>query len=122
MFLEECKDNISKSQSDVIKLKGIIDSKEKMDGLTKLVKKTSGISKVDSAKISVGAKLVSNIPNLDVDYIFMFDINNDKEEKSIIKYTVALVDLSLATTFRPLLNKTGKLKGDLVFDKLFIIE
>lgn len=122
VFLEECKDNISKSPSDVIKLKEIVSSKEKMEGLTKLVKKTSGISRVDDTKISVGAKLVNNVPKLDVDYIFMFDINNDTKGKSIIEYTVAIIDLNLATTFRPLLNNTGKLRGDLVFDKLFIIE
>ena len=121
VFLEECKNILSKSPADVKKLKGIVNSEEKMQGLTNLVKKTSGISKIDDTKISVGAKLVEKVPNLDVDYIFMFDIDNSVQGKTIIQYTVAIIDLKLASTFQPLLNKAGKLKGNLEFEKLYVI-
>lgn len=122
VFLEECKDNILKSPSDVKKLNGIVSSDKKMSGLKKLVKKVSGITKIDDTKISVGAKLVNNVPSLDVDYIFMFDIINSNNVKTIINYTVAIIDMSLATTFRPLLNPYGKLKGNLELPKIYIIE
>lgn len=56
VFLEECKDDFKKSQSDAEKLKKIIKSKDKMDGLAKLVKKTTGLSKIDDTKISVVQK------------------------------------------------------------------
>ena len=92
-----------------------------MQGLTNLVKKTSGISEIDDTKISVGAKLVEKVPNLDVDYIFMFDVNSSIKGKTIIQYTVAIIDLNLASTVQPLLNKSGKLKGDLEFEKLYVI-
>ena len=121
VFLEECKASLSESPSDVKKLKEILHSKEKKAGLAILAQKVGGISKIDDTKISVGGKLVEKVPNLDVDYIFMFDIDNSVQGKTIIQYTVAIVNLKLASIFEPLLNKAGKLKGNLEFEKLYVI-
>lgn len=121
VFLEECKDLITKSPSDVKKLRNIISSNEKLEGLHKLAEKTCKISKIDDVKISVGAKFINDCPIVDVDYIFMFDIDNSVNDKTLIKYVVAVIDMNLVNFFKPLLNEDGKLVGSLEFDKFYII-
>lgn len=124
VFLQESKDNFSKSANDVKKLNEIISSKIDIDGLKELIHKVTLLEKSkisQDIKISIGSKYSSDIANYDVDYIFMFDIDNSKFDKTIIKYSVALIDTSLLLAFKPLLDKDGKLKGTLEFDKIFII-
>ncbi len=121
VFLEECKDEFTKSAPDVAKLKNIISDDGKMDGLVKLLKKTTGLNNIDDSKISVGAKVVTNMPSFDVDYIFMFGLNTNID-KTIIDYTVAVIDTSLVPLFEPLTNKERKLKGTMEFDKIYIIK
>ena len=122
--MQESKDNFSKSANDVKKLNEIISSKIDIDGLKELIHKVTLLEKSkisQDIKISIGSKYSSDIANYDVDYIFMFDIDNSKFDKTIIKYSVALIDTSLLLAFKPLLDKDGKLKGTLEFDKIFII-
>lgn len=121
LFLEECKDTIIKSKGDVKKLKDFVNSKDQIYGLKNLMKKVSDKNDFDEIKISVGAKHSNNLPYLDVDYIFMFNIENNNKNETLINYSVALVDTSLIKMFDPLSDKFGKLKGKLVFDKFFII-
>ncbi len=51
----------------------------------------------------------------------MFDINSD-ENYTYIDYSVALIDVSLVKIFSPLLNQQNKLKGRLIYERLFVIE
>lgn len=121
VFLEECKDSIVKSKSDALKLNKFINSQEQVDSLKNLIRKTNSNNNLDEIKISVGAKYSKNIPYLDVDYIFMFNIENN-QDKTIINYSVALIDTSLINMFSALSNENGKLKGEIVLEKLFIIQ
>lgn len=124
VFLQESKDNFSKSAKDVKKLNEVISSKEDIDGLKELIHKVTLLEKnkiSQDIKISIGSKYSADIANYDVDYIFMFDIDNSKFDKTVIKYSVALIDTNLLLAFKPLLDKDGKLKGALEFDKIFII-
>lgn len=120
VFLEECKDDMKNTPSDAKKLNEIISNPIKQAGLLKLFTKTTGHTKIDKTKISIGSKITNNIPSLDVDYIFMFDILNNDPHYTIIKYSVALIDMSLAEIFKPLLNEL-KLKGQMKFDKIYRI-
>ena len=50
----------------------------------------------------------------------MFDIK-DCGAKNSIFYTIALVDLSLVDTFRPLADKNNKLQGEIELNDVYII-
>ena len=122
VFLEECKDSLAKSKNDVKKLNDFIHSEDQLNGLKSLIKKINGDNYIDDIKISVGAKYSQSIPYLNVDYIFMFNIENLDDYKTIIDYSIAIIDTSLIDIFKPLSNNLGKLQGKLNFDKLYIIE
>ncbi len=122
VFLEECKDDISKSKEDVTKLNNFLSDSNQIEGLQKLVRKIDGCEKIDNIKISVGAKFTPHMPNYQVDYIFLFDINNSSADITEVDYTVALIDTTLFSIFKPLTNPQGKLRGKLIFDKIFAIK
>lgn len=122
VFLEECKDNISKSKDDATKLNNFISTPEQIDGLKALMNKVIGTKAYNEIKISVGAKYSKTVPLLNVDYIFMFDIDNNTKGKTLVDYSVALIDTTLLHSFAPLMNKDKKLKGRLEYDKLYVIE
>lgn len=122
VFLEECKDNISNSKEDAVKLNNFISTPEQIAGLKSLMKKVIGTDAYNEIKISVGAKYSKILPMLNVDYIFMFDIDNATKGKTIVDYSIALVDTTLLQSFAPLMDKDKKLKGRLEYDKLYVIE
>lgn len=122
VFLEECKENIINSTSDIKKLNNIINSKEKKQGLMKLLNKTSNIQKIDNINISLGAKLKQNMQPADVDYIFMFEIDNSNETKTLINYTIAIINTSIINSFKSFIDDSGRLKGTLIFDKIYAIK
>lgn len=121
VFLEECKENIRETNKDIIKLKDIINDDKKSEGLKNLISKVNDKCDYSDIKISIGAKQNNNISNSSIDYIFMFDINSD-ENYTYIDYSVALIDVSLVKIFSPLLNQQNKLKGRLIYERLFVIE
>ncbi len=120
VFLEECKDKISKSPSDVQKLHTIIDSAEKRQWLRDLIEKTKNITEINDIKISVWAQLSPEIPTLDVDYIFMFSIWSDNWH-TIVDYVVALIDTDLMDLFSPLMDSSRRLKWKLILDQIYTI-
>lgn len=122
VFLEECKENIANSRKDVEKLKEVTSSNVEKVGLLKLIQKIENIDNFDDIKISIGAKYTSVVPNYDVDYIFMFDINNSNSSLTVINYTVAIIDTTLLNEFSQLLDSNKKLKGSLVYDKIYVIK
>lgn len=121
VYLEECKDNLSKSEQDIKKLKDIIGSTEKMDGLRELFKKTIQHNNFGKVYTSLGGALTNLKQSQEVDYIFMFNIDTSKSNNSI-DYTIAIVDLNLVDVFRPLANSKNRLEGSIVLNGVYVIE
>lgn len=120
LLLEECKDAISKSKSDVDKLCSLIKDVEQLKGLKLLVKNIADCDNIDEIKISIGAKFSPILPFMDIDYIFMFSIRS-QDGNTIIDYTIAIIDTSLVSLFSKLSND-GKLKGSIVLEQLYVVE
>lgn len=119
LLLEECKDSISKSISDVNKLSSLIRDKEQLKGLKLLVRNIADCDSIDDIKISIGAKYSPTVPFMDIDYLFMFSIRPESKH-TVIDYSIAIIDTSLIELFSKLSN-SGKLKGSLVLEQLFTI-
>lgn len=122
VFLEECKDNLSKSQADIQKLKTITSDNEYLNGLKALFRKTIQHDNFRKIYKSIGGKTSArNLSSLDVDYIFMFEIENNNGVSSL-KYSIAIIDLGLVGTFKVLENKNHKLTGNIELEDVYIIE
>ena len=122
VYLEECKDNIAKSYTDVDKLHNIIMDSKKMDGLNDLFKNITGKSNKFKVNLGVGAKQSSIRKPLNVDYIFMFDIDNSNTHVTAINYNVAIINTNLVIPFTPLCDHNGKLVGTLNYPKIYVIK
>lgn len=123
VFLEECKESIAKSYADADKLNDLIGDAEKVDGLKRLCKKVTGQSNISAIQTGIGAKHSVFTKSLNVDYIFMFSVSNDKSEKeTIIEYSVAVINTKLVDKFKPLINNEGKLIGEFKLDKIYAIK
>ena len=121
VFLEECKDNLSKSEQDVKKLKEIINDSEKMNGLKELFRKTIQHNNFARVYTSLGGVLTNINKPQEVDYIFMFNIDSTKSKNSI-DYAIALIDLNLVDTFKPLANSRNRLEGSIILNEVYVIE
>lgn len=121
VYLEECKDEISKSVADAHKLNALIEDEEKLTGLSVLYKKTTGHEIPLSINIGIGAKHSSMPPAMNVDYIFMFHIDDSVVNKTVIHYNVAIINTRLLKKFAPLTNTQGKMIGTMELDKIYII-
>ena len=122
VYLEECKANIADSQNDAEKLNEFIPNPEKMKGLEKLYHKvTNGKEKFDIS-IGIGAKTSPAARALDVDYIFMFDIDDTAIDKTVVRYNIAIIDTALINKFSPLINENGKLAGELSYPEIYVIQ
>ena len=122
VYLEECKANIADSQNDAEKLNEFITNPEKMKGLEKLYHKvTNGKEKFDIS-IGIGAKTSPAARALDVDYIFMFDIDDTAIDKTVVRYNIAIIDTALINKFSPLINENGKLAGELSYPEIYVIQ
>ncbi len=121
VYLEECKDDIKKSYSDAEKLQQLLGDSERMHGLSSLYTKITGRKNTFEVNIGIGAKQANISKPLNVDYIFMFDIDNSKNDSTIIRYNVAIVNTNLVTSFTPLINKTGRLSGAMEIPKIYTI-
>lgn len=80
-----------------------------------------GVNNFSKLYTSVAAKETTDIPNFDVDYIFMFSIDNKDEYTTKINYSVALINTNLTEDFSALKDRDGKLKGSIILDKIYII-
>lgn len=121
VYLEECKANISDSQNDAKKLNEFITNPEKMRGLERLYCKFTNKKEKFDISIGVGAKISPTTRALNVDYVFMFDIDNTTVDKTIIKYNIAIIDTMLINKFSPLINQDGKFIGELSYPKIYVI-
>lgn len=123
VYLEECKDDISKSPSDANKLCDICDDEEKRNGLALLFQKTIGPVSITNVYKAVGAKNTKNIPlmDMDVDYIFLFDIK-EKDDDTCIDYSIAIINTEMLGEFMPLSEDGKRLSGHLTVDKIYIID
>ena len=119
VYLEECKSEFSKSGQDVVKLNEIKHSRSKQQGLKDLINKNVGKYAIGKVSTSVGAKATAKPPYFDVDYIFMFNVAEDKD-KTKIDYNVAVIDLSLSAKFKPL-QMGSRLSGSLMYDKIYVV-
>ena len=110
------------SQNDAEKLNEFITNPEKMKGLEKLYHKvTNGKEKFDIS-IGIGAKTSPAARALDVDYIFMFDIDDTAIDKTVVRYNIAIIDTALINKFSPLINENGKLAGELSYPEIYVIQ
>ena len=124
VFLHECKEKFEHTSADVIKLRNICKNKDLTEGLFALCQKVAKIQLDEKTEFysAVGAKYNNSIiDNIDVDYIFLFDILNN-EKNTIIDYSIALINLGLAEEFKSLVDFEGKLKGKLIFDLIYSID
>lgn len=121
VYLEECKEKFENSKNDVKKLKMIKSNADEKSGLKKLFSKIIGVEDISEIYTSIAAKVTKKIPNYDVDYIFMFDIQNDNNFITRIDYTVAIVNVNLVEKFSQLKNNEGKLKGTLEMNQIYVI-
>lgn len=121
VHLQECKENFNSSKQDELKLCEFKTDESKKEGLNQLFKKTIGDTSILGLYTSLAAKTSASIPNFDVDYIFMFDIDNSNPKITKINYSVAIIDLDLAKDFSALKNNEGKLKGTIEIDALYRI-
>ncbi len=122
VYLEECKDNIAYSQKDAVKLNEFITNPEKMKGLEKLYYKITNKKEKFDISIGIGAKSSPTARALNVDYIFMFDIDDTTTDKTIVRYNIAIIDTKLINKFSPLINKNGKFVGELCYPKIYVIQ
>lgn len=122
IFLQENKEYFSKSVGDVKKLNALISNPESMQGLMKLFEKTIGKRSAENTFISIGAKYSKNIPYFKVDYIFMFNIDNNLDDYTQINYTVAVINMKLANDFIPLMDSSQRLEGIIKMDKIYVID
>lgn len=119
VHLQECKEKFAMSHKDALKLKAFKEDATKQTGLKQLFHKTVGISGFSKLYTSIAAKASTSIPNFDVDYIFMFDIDSYDTTMTKINYSIAIVDTALIKDFSILKNSEGKLKGTITIDKIF---
>lgn len=121
VYLEECKANIADSLNDSKKLNEFINNPEKKQGLERLYYKITNKKGKFDISIGIGAKNSTIASTLNVDYIFMFDIDNTTTDKTIIKYNIAIIDTILINKFSPLINEDGKFVGKLSYPKIYVI-
>lgn len=123
VFLEECKDVLSKSCADADKLNNFINDSTKTNGLKVLCKKIIGKNNISTIHTGVGAKHSEANHAFNVDYIFMFSILNDaNSDETKIKYSVAIINTKLVDKFGVLANEEGKLVGEFKLDKIYVIK
>lgn len=120
VYLQESKDDLSKSPEDALKLKKVILDGELKEGLGNLLQKIEGASNVSDIFSSVGAKDNEYHPYMDVDYMFLFSIIS-KDNKTFIRYLIAISNTKLLSEFSSLKNADSKLAGVLSLDEIFVI-
>ena len=122
VYLEECKDTISKSVNDSRKLNALTKDEGKLRGLSNLYYKVTGRDIPLSLNIGIGAKYSSTPPIMDVDYIFMFYIDDRNAYKTVVNYNIAIINTKIMKAFEILADSNGKLIGSLEFDKVYTIK
>ena len=122
VYLEECKDTISKSVNDSRKLNALTKDEGKLRGLSNLYYKVTGRDIPLSLNIGIGAKYSSTPPVMDVDYIFMFYIDDRNAYKTVVNYNIAIINTKIMKAFEILADSNGKLIGSLEFDKVYTIK
>lgn len=121
VFLEECKDDIAKSSNDINKLNRIKSDPKYYEGLKSLCRKLTETDEIINMYLSIGAKVAYIHNLLDVDYIFMFDIDNTDANHTRLHYAIAFVNTEVAEKFKPLFDGKGKAKGYIDLDPMYCI-
>ena len=102
--------------------RSFITDEEKLRGLSTIYKKIRGHESPLSLNIGIGAKYSSMPPAMDVDYIFMFRIDDSCTEKTVVNYNIAIINTKLLKDFEILTDCDGKLIGSLELDKIYIVK
>jgi hypothetical protein len=68
--------------------------------------------------ISIGSKSTDKLPSFQVDYFLMFDVKSI-EDKTVIFWQIALINMSLLKDFISLQNSDNSLRGELKLEKIF---
>lgn len=118
VYLEECKDKIRKSSSDVIKLNKICSEPDYINGMKHLFKKIINRNDIKQIYKSIGSLYSSKIPYSDVDYIFMFNIRNT-ETKTLVDYKIGIINTDLLSDFIKLSLDKKRLTGTIELDKIY---
>lgn len=124
LFLEEAKDQLSKSKKDIEKLINITDkSSNKFKWLKKFIflHKPSIPANFD-VYTSIAASKPKNYPTLEkgLDYIILFWINNNIGTINV-KYEIFVSNLALVSIFQPL-AVANKLLGTLTLQPIYVMQ
>lgn len=119
VLLQENKERYNDLQEDAKKLNDI--KTRYTPELHTLLQKLHFIESTKSnIMLGLGAKYPKKTRYLDVDYIFSFDISSHLlESKTIIFYTIAIINLDVMDTFKPLINKDNKLQGEIELELIY---
>lgn len=122
VYLQESKDVLSKSKSDVEKLVDIKNNPLKIEGLKTLFKRVTNNSEFEKVYTSLGSKQSNNIPAYDVDYILMFSVEKGYNNCTNVIWQIALINTELLNVFNKLQNNENRLRGILKLDGLYTIK
>lgn len=67
-------------------------------------------------------RIMRKPPAMNVDYIFMFRIDDSHTEKTVVHYNVAIINTKLIKDFETRADSDGKLIGCLELDKIYIVK
>jgi hypothetical protein len=118
VFLQENKDKFNKSENDYEKLLEIKNNTLIRSGLKNLFKKMISSDNLEKIYISIGSKSTDKLPSFQVDYFLMFDVKSI-EDKTVIFWQIALINMSLLKDFISLQNSDNSLRGELKLEKIF---
>ena len=122
VYLEECKDNIDKTKDDDKKLNKIKNDTTYNKGLRRLCKKLTGTDSITTLLLSLGAKSSRLKTIFNVDYIFMFEIDETEKKFTRINYAIAFINTKIAQRFSSLLDSNGRAKGSIDLAQIYTIK
>lgn len=119
--LHESKDKLSKSSMDIGKLNAIISSEEQIASLKKLTLKIINNDSISTISIGIGGKGSTMPTGVKLDYVMLFDLENDKDGVYVL-WSIGVINIKLIDTLNPLLNDSDKLSGRISVGSLYCIK
>ena len=119
--LHERKDKLSKSAMDIAMLKAIIRSEEQIASLKKLTLKIINNDSISTISIGIGGKGSTMPTGVKLDYVMLFDLENDKDGVYVL-WSIGVINIKLIDTLNPLLNDSDKLSGRISVGSLYCIK
>lgn len=118
LFLQENKDELTKSREDVFKLRKI--KAEQQNEVRRLVQQTIHKTSVNDITIGLGTKTPKRMIPYEVDYIMTFDL--ELLSNNLIEWKIWTTDMRIISEFITAQDSDGKLKGEINIGDLYIID